>query len=104
MFDKWDVPCYYILVPDGTESGVFIMSKKVRRDVIIKLFNGLVEARVFAVEHKASYPKSYKYRTNRCDHYVYHDIETDTYYFNSIDYDGTRRHTTQQFRELLNII
>lgn len=80
------------------------MRKNVRQDVIKKLVKGLRSARVDALYHKASFPNSYKYRTNRCDHYVYHDQNTDTYYFNTVEFDGTRRHTTLQYSELFHII
>lgn len=79
--------------------------KNVRRTVIIKLVRGYIDAVRYACEHKATIPKSYKYKTARCDHYMHYDFKEDKYYFNTVHYDGTRSHTTldyQQVQQLLN--
>lgn len=78
--------------------------RKVRRDVIIKLFKGLEDLRNYSIDHKTIAPKSYKYRTNKCDHYVYYNPESHYYYFNTIEYDGSRRHSALGIMDILNII
>lgn len=93
------------IVPDEVRKEDNTMKvKRVRRDVIIKLMIGYRDAVVYAQQHKASIPKSYKYRTTRCDHYVYHDTETNKYYFNTVQYDGNRCHTTLDYKQLQQLL
>lgn len=73
--------------------------KNVRKDVIVNLLTGLLNARINAEEHGASYPNTYKYSTRRCEHYVTYDKCNNCYHFNSVKYDGTRLHTTLKYEK-----
>ena len=66
---------------------------KVRKDVRIKLMEGLVKAQQFAKAHGASIPNCWQYKTSSADHYIYVDYRIQTVYFNTKGSNGKRYHS-----------
>lgn len=67
--------------------------KNVRKDVRIKLMEGLIREQNRAIKWGTTPPKMWHYDTPKAKHYIYVNYEKHEIYFNTIGYDGTRYFT-----------
>lgn len=71
----------------------------VRRDVQIKLIEGLENLRERAEARGRTPPKCFRYDTPKATHIIWYSEENDEYWMNSRGYNGQVYHTTLKLRK-----
>ena len=64
------------------------MNKEVRHDVRVKLNDGLIRARMAAINTGASLPKRWGYSTPKANHWVVYIPEEERIYYHTKGYTG----------------